>query len=344
VNPPIGYYGQLLVLMSNLDNPRAALPGAELLPLLRATEAEAATLDLRAAEESGEVERVIVHLQALLTRGIDSMIALQEAHSRTRNADRVPESDDDWFSQLTPVMAAPGVADFCFAGILETRRAARELEAAELPDERLVAAETACRKLRRGLRAVLTAARQELTTTPPPPELDPHEAHDLQSSLAVRRVYSTFRRSLQRPTDDSFEAVLTALRYAVGALATLVAAPEYAEIRTSDRALLRRLRERALEWARHQGPREVGLQLIEDLWTSADLLRGINQRQELRAHDAALIQELTSFPATDPIAWFKRLEALTGLDDALDALIERGRRSLSTELVREATARVTALR
>jgi hypothetical protein len=56
-----------------------------------------------------------------------------------------------------------------------------------------------------------------------------------------------------------------------------------------------------------------------------DVRRGINRRQELREHDRALIAVLGRGPDSDTAAWFARLDALVGLDDELDAVLERAR-------------------
>jgi hypothetical protein len=84
--------------------------------------------------------------------------------------------------------------------------------------------------------------------------------------------------------------------------------------------LLRSQHERLLEWSRSGKARAAGLQLLEDISTSAGLLRDINRRQELRAHDTAMIRALLANPPTDHRGWLPSLERLVGLDDPLDAL------------------------
>jgi hypothetical protein len=89
--------------------------------------------------------------------------------------------------------------------------------------------------------------------------------------------------------------------------------------------VLRRLRERALAWARHDRGVSSGQQLIADLWTSGDLLRGINLRQELQHHDRELVARLAGGPRGDPAEWFASLEPLFGMDDHLDAILDTAR-------------------
>jgi hypothetical protein len=228
----------------------------------------------------------------------------------------------------TEASSAPRLSDLCFPAVFELRRVRIELTGARNDDDRIAASERARRKLRRAIGFVLAAAANGRSA--PPSARDWRKANHLAevgSALAVRRLYADFRRALRRPDVETPEAVLRALRYAAGALATLVASTEYDAVRASDRALLRHLRERILAWGKREQSLEVGLHLLDDLWTSADLLRDINRRQELRAHDRALIEELLAEPPPHEAAWFERLVALVGLDDGLDALLGRARAS-----------------
>lgn len=259
------------------------------------------------------LDREVVAISSVVVRTIAQLETLQQLG----DPDPVLEWDElEHTKVLESTRGAPVVSDLAFAGALELRRVARELDAARAGDDRLVAAETARRKLRRAIKATLDAA--EIGGV----EVGEHQGADLASGLAVRRLYARFRRDLRRPDAETQECVLAAVRYAGVALATMVTSPDYADVRASDRAVLRRLRERALEWAR--GSREIatGLELIEDLWTCSDLLREINQRQELRHHDRELARSLRVGPGDDPKAWLAALQPLAGRDDRLDALLE----------------------
>jgi hypothetical protein len=245
--------------------------------------------------------------------------------------------DDDWLGVRA---GAPSpVGDLCFAGALELARVHRELATARGGDEVLAAVEAARRKLRRAIHAVLDAAGEAVAAAP-----DPGPSAEVEASLAVRRLYTDLRRSLRRPDGESAEAVLAALRYAAFALATLVAAPAYAAVRAPDRFVVRTLHRRCIDWARHdRGPGE-GLRILEDVWISADLLRAINRRQELRVHDAAAVRASLAGPRGDTREWFVQLERLFGLDDALDELIVRARQSDNPDaLVPEALVRLAQI-
>ncbi|MGC4093731.1 MAG: hypothetical protein QM756_38690 [Polyangiaceae bacterium] len=299
--------------------PATGLRGPQALRALSEIDRQVTGLNLTHAEDDGVGARAIVsHLTALLDTSVDLLVALQDV-----------EHDRD------------GIADICFAGAFELRRVRRRLLEAHGHEAELVSAESARRKLRRAVRAVLVAGKHGGDAQSS--AFAEQDRAELQAALSVRRLYARFRSSLRRPSDETAEAVLSALRYAVGALALLVGSPEYEQVRTADRLLLRRLRDRALGWARNGQPRDAGLELLQDAWTAADLLRGINQRQELRLHDVQLVAELMSENAVEPSGWFARLDPLLGLDDTLDALIERGRTGASLELAAEAVDRLRLL-
>jgi hypothetical protein len=282
----------------------------------------------------------------LLQRAVECLQLLEQLHAVQTDGDLFGfEGEPTTLAGLPiEVAALPKLADVCFAGVLELNRAAQELQHASSEDDVLVALETAARKLRRALRAVLETAllsgETELTGAE---QLRGRDGFDLESTLAVRRLYAAFRRSLRRPQGETAEAVLTALRYAAGGLATLMSSPAYERARISDRRLLRRLHERLLLWARSGRAVPSGLELLDDVWTCADLLRDINRRQELKVHDAALIRQLTC-SASDPSEhWLDQVEPLFGLDDALDLLIDQSHVQPSPNLVRQLQARLARL-
>jgi len=281
--------------------------------------------------------------------------ALKLLHLLERLNDSIPEDDELSFDRdLTPQTrpgvvlnrpVMPRVGDVCFAGTLELNRARVILMRAKTTDDSLVAAETALRKVRRVIHAVLEVAQAEGAIDIAGGEQRHRRLGvDLRSAFGVRRLYAGFRRALRRPDSDDPEAVLMALRYAAGALATVSTSEAYAGARASDRALLRRLRERLLDWSRSGRPVELGLQLLDDVWTCADLLRGVNRRQELRAHDSTLIAALLASPAPADKSWLARLNDLIGLDDTLDLLSERTANGVDERSQAELLTRLEQLR
>ena len=240
------------------------------------------------------------------------------------------EGDDDAAPQSSRApRSARGtttsLGDLCFVGSFELLRCLRAVREAQQLDALAMVIEAARRKLARAVRAVLSAARGIPAAEQGLQGLGRRLGDELQSALAVRQLYADFRRGLRRAANQDSEGVLTALRYAASSLAALAASPHYAVVRASDRALLRRQRERLLGWAHAGKSARLGLELLEDIMTSADLLRDINQRQELRAHDSALIRLLLEQPPDEHTEWLAQLDRLRGLDDRLDALIHEHR-------------------
>jgi hypothetical protein len=237
--------------------------------------------------------------------------------------DGFPEDEPaTWVGFRPPVERPPSrIQDVCFVASFELSRLLRALPAAAEPEARALWAETAVRKLHRVLLAVMTSAERlagaPLQGTEP---LRRWSRAELESALAVRQLYVAFRRTLRRPENGTREAVLTALRYAAGGLASISASPHYLAVRSSDRALLRRQRDRLLDWAHAGKPTQAGVQLLEDIFTCADLLRDINRRQELRAHDLRSMRELVGDTTREREDWLTKLGQLAGLDDELDAL------------------------
>lgn len=266
-----------------------------------------------------ELEQISARFTCTLERVITHLDALERLHSEGE-----PEEVEPDFSPKTMVTdlhaSHPMLGDICFIGRLELGQANQALGASGPPDHRLVALESVQRKLGRIFTAVLDAARLLEDKVS---DVDRRRKNDLECGISVRRVYSCFRRTLRRPADATLEATIMALRYCGFALVTLFAAPEFEKARVSDRRLLRHLHRRMLAWA--QGEREpaTGREILEDVHTSAHLLKGINRRQELREHDRRCLDELKAEPK---LLGAERLSALLGLDDALDQLIESGSR------------------
>jgi hypothetical protein len=309
----------------------------DLLGELRDVERRAAELEPGSGEfDPALLARVAQELGELLERAIERMDGLR--HLEEAPPPGAPGPGSDAIDDGCP-SASMRVGDLCFAGAFELERALQKLTSAHGSDELLVAVETARRKVRRGVRAILAAAHETSPTELP----SAYPRADIESALAVRRLYRDFRKSLRRPVDESRDAVLVALRYAAGALAALVSSPQYAHARASDRALLRGLQQRILDWARRTQDIGAGLELLEDVHTCADLLRDINRRQELRAHDGALRSRLQNGLSAAPSAFFVHLAALVGLDDALDDVIDRASTEPHAAVLPEALRRLSEL-
>jgi hypothetical protein len=179
-----------------------------------------------------------------------------------------------------------------------------------------------CRKLRRAIAAVVDAIAQCEGLEP---QLADEEQALIESAVAVRQMYTKFRRSLVDCDEDDPAGIRRAIRFAAVSLAVLLGSDAFCDVRLADRRLLRSLQTRIFGWVRHEGSDADGVRLHQDIRATADLLRGINLRQELQQHDHELASRALAALTEDPGAmreWMGRLRALSGRDDAVDQLIE----------------------
>lgn len=327
------------------SSPAEAHSKAALLRRLGELGLRSVVLDATPGASDEALEQLSREFIVILETSVEVLAELERVASAS-----LPGDDDftaeetTWIGTRRSGPTAPRLDDICFAATLELNQARRRLAQATGHDERLVARETARCKLHRALHAALAnsgelAAQEHVAAT----VLQQRFAAELESALAVRRVFAHFRRSLRRAETNNAEAVLMALRYAAGALATLTTSPHYAALRLADRSLLSEQRGRLLDWSRSGRPVAAGLQLLDDIWTCADLLRDINRRQELRRHDEQLIHELLGPATHEQSDWLARLERLSGLDDELDVLLARAATSAGPEVLLDLTLRLACL-
>ncbi len=147
----------------------------------------------------------------------------------------------------------------------------------------------------------------------------------VETSLAVRREYVALRRVIQvREPRDEAEA-RAALRAVGTRMAMLIGRPVYHELRIPDRVQIRLLQERILDWLRRPADLQDGRRILQDLRGFAAMLAQVNRREELVAHDTALLREaLAALPpdgAPVPRQLLERLRELDGLDEELDDLL-----------------------
>lgn len=223
------------------------------------------------------------------------------------------------------------VSAVCFAMSHELGAVRRELRAPSASHEQLlVACDRARRKLRRSLRALGEAHGRQAGRTL---ALADDWTDRVQAAVAVRHMYTKFREALPDCPDDPDPAMVARLlRRAATALAMLCGDEDFDEVRLHDRLLLRDLQTRTLCWGRAPQA-QAGARLYADIRSAADLLRAINLRQELRAHDVALVEELRRLfaggaPSSGDLELLAgRMRELRGLDDDLDALLRRAYRA-----------------
>lgn len=218
------------------------------------------------------------------------------------------------------------IADTCFVAQTELSALKGQLRHCESrPQLAAVVAESAHRKLRR------IASRTQWLLAPlvgRSADVGEQEADLVKGSVIVRRLYSTFRKSLVQCTDDDV-SVRPAMLSATAAISTLLRDSRAAELRVQDYQVLLELQERVDSWLRVNGTPTAARNIHADLSAFAELTRMVNQRQELRAHDAVMYRCVLrdAYPALqgDMAAreqLLDALESLEGADDTLDAIAD----------------------
>ena len=213
------------------------------------------------------------------------------------------------------------LADLCFGGVLELSRGLRELLPLQPSTELWIRIESVRRKVCRTIHNVLAVADPSAIDATYPLET-------LATAIALRRAYAAFRRNLVAV--DRAATMLDAVRYAGGAIAQLVANPAYAHARKMDRAVLSGLRDRLFQWVRQDRAPWSGQRIIGDIKVTAQLLRDINRRQELRLHDQALVAQIAQM--SDVMVICASLRSLEGLDDEVDRVLVDSTELAATDL------------
>lgn len=275
-------------------------------------------------------------LAAIVTEAIDVATHLESELETPAGAEDDAEldrafdlmGDERQAASIRPPSMHADVLRLCFAVRHELGPVRDQLtSAAASHDQRLVACDRARRKLRRSLvglgEALARSAGRAFTVE--------DELNDnVQVAVAVRYLYVKFREALPECAEDAgTDEVTRALRRAATALAMLLGDDDFGEVRVADQMLLKSLQRRTLAWGRNPDRRE-GLRLYGDIRSAAELLRAINLRQELQAHDTQLLvqlqDELGRGEDADPAGLQRlagRMRALRGLDDGLDDLLRR---------------------
>lgn len=181
------------------STPDASASGEDGAALLRELCGLAGRVDeLDAAELGLAAPRArVTELTELLQRAVQCLQLLEELYVEQGDDELLGFEGEPTTLAGVPIELAtsPKLADVCFAGVLELNRSAQELRQARSDDDVLVALETAARKLRRALRAVIeTALLSGEAGLTGAEQLRGRDGFDLESTLAVRRLYAAFRR------------------------------------------------------------------------------------------------------------------------------------------------------
>lgn len=190
--------------------------------------------------------------------------------------------------------------------------------------ELIAAASSALREIMKALGALAVAVCNHEGL----PEPRTFYVTELDRSLAIRRAYRIFYADVAPAREPHGPELVVRLRRAANAIAKLAGRPIYASMRVTDRFSLRSVQRRLHGWlAAHDmdaRAREVaGIRLFQDLAHLAELMQGVNERAELRAHDARVIAEqLVALQAGAGVAAVvQALRVIEGRDARLDALL-----------------------
>ena len=188
-------------------------------------------------------------------------------------------------------------------------------------------ADTGLRRVCKGLITVEAAAREYES-------LEPFDRHwsDIKDSLETRRLYGQFRRALNRYEEPADAAAVTEqLRKAAHRITILRDRKIYPFLRVYDRVSIRRLQKRIHAWIERPDDSEKeqdGRHLLIDLHSFAELLKQINNREDLREHDRRTASRLFRifFSSKNPPTELQPghigdLELLLGRDDELDQIV-----------------------
>lgn len=236
---------------------------------------------------------------------------------------RVSELAPDFFGNDHDACAQ--MQNIVFFGLLSLQRRATALDAAVGDDD----VHEAIAGVRREIIKAITALSSAITALDNTP-FEPPGAYseELKRSLAIRLAYARLRSRLLRDVNvNDDDALLLWLRHAGTSLTVLRSQAVHDALRLDDKVLIEQLHQRVLGWVRdvrNNGTESMlaARRLHTDLRGFAHLLDNVNNRSELRDHDAAVLREALQEP--DPNAQRALLDNIRGRDLALDAALDAG--------------------
>jgi hypothetical protein len=170
------------------------------------------------------------------------------------------------------------------------------------------------------------------------------DSERLAASIAVRRAFARFRRTVQVGEEPTSETIFSLMRRLGASIAILSGWPEYGLMRYGDRALLGDLQRKVLGWLEDSSrSANDGIRIWQDFQSVLALTRQINMRPELLAHDEELFALVLQMDRELGADHWERLLDLEGYSDELDALLLL-REHPPLAALRETLARVRASR
>jgi hypothetical protein len=307
--------------------------------LLRERLSEARLLKIREFETQS-AEDIRTHLVPKVRRALETTLTtvgeiLQEFDDPGQD-DLDSLFDGDFFAQVDEIMGSESdtaVADLAFVIRLELKAkldALRQLDPSAAAWHALSICSSARRRILKACTALSRAVQEKAGINA---GVDDDFVTEIKHTLAVRRAYTSFRKSIEAcgtPSDD--DELRKALRTGGIQIAIMIGRDIYPSLRILDRIELRRLQALILEWLRADTTdSRAGHRVFQDLNAFAGLLVQVNRRGELCEHDLATLrefarglevgQERVCDEWRDHLSHVKRV---WGRNDALDELIEDG--------------------
>ncbi len=316
----------------------AARPGKSLFRRVVRLLDAAVTVEFNIDDEPGCLALAALSAPTIAEVLRDAVVLLDEVrgyYESDRASSAAPgqatDSLNDIGALISTQVAAQEISDLAFVTRSEVRHCLAALETAigsQDPPRIVVRCDDAVQRLRRGMIPLENAIGEFEGVTPPT-----RVWWDLEISLRIRSLYAGLRHRVVTappPGDGETRARLDAVAQE---LATLRSAEIYRFMRIDDRIQMRTLYGRVVLSLGHEGREEPaqGQRLWQELVSFVQLLVGVNNRQELQAHDQRVIARacqvlLEAEPRPDhvPRGLLEELGNVVGRDDELDRLILDG--------------------
>lgn len=331
---PAGPDGESEVARRLLEGLRATLRRVESIPISSYEEVEGDGLAPLLDETRAALDAAVEHASALLAHYED----LAEARASVRKLRAVSAAVDAALSgselcgELERTLEEEDVGvrrvqNLAFIARLGLRGRVAALDDMSVATGKWEIIDVASSSLREVLKALGTidVAVCELEGLPCPTTF---YVTELERSLAIRRAYRILHADVAPGIDLRGPEVGARLRRTANSIAKLAGRPIYSSMRVHDRFMLRSVQRRLQAWLgpSSEEPRvreAAGVRLYQDVAHLVELMLGVNERAELRKHDAEVAGEVARGLAE---GWLdvpranQRLRAIQGRDLELDAL------------------------
>ena len=303
------------------------------------------SLELARYEEKGaDLGELLTAVTAVLHVSIEILslvVDYYEAHAEGKTADRAQQGSRGLCSEverrLEKLKGAQDIADLAYIARMGLKARLATVEGIS-SDEPLwdIISETnsAAREVNKSLSAIERAVCEYEDIQS---DLSYYQS-ELSRSVETRATYIGYLKDVVGEAEPTTDDIVRRLRLAGVGIAKITGRDIYPNLRVSDRIQFRALQERIMDWLRqaNQGGSShlrEGLRLWQDTEAFAQLLRQVNNRAELRAHDFEMITEAIAAceAATAANQNFlddkavARVAAVEGLDPELDKLINSSR-------------------